>query len=291
MKRVNVSRVLATAVFICLIAQTPLLADSPTDRLMNVYSEIESERQRRKVGDLLLVLSGISGFFGLGSLLNDGPEWVSLAFTPVSVVSLVVGGRLRISSTRSLERLDAERTRLRALREDRLDEVDETSNLDSQSGDLPRPTRSESIVDAASGDSIADVATQVVSDLNSALPEGATARVFVVGVANIEGEIPSAALEIADQIQVAIVTSADRLVLVERVALESAVRETQFESFLLNNEPEKFGNLAEFAPADLVLVGRITHEQGGSRVFFRAFSTTDGVVQFAGSYRFSQSGL
>ena len=53
----------------------------------------------------------------------------------------------------------------------------------------------------------------------------------------------------------------------------------------LSNGPERLGDLALFAPADLVVHGKAMYREGSiNRLYLPAFSTEDSVVQFAEAF-------
>lgn len=143
---------------------------------------------------------------------------------------------------------------------------------------------------AAAEAGFSQVARQIAIDLAAAVGSEQEVRVYVFDFVD-DTDLPTAQTQLlAEEVRVEIVNSGGNLRALERDILDVAVEETQYYNYLLGNEPEKLGELALFAPADIVLYGRLAAAAGIERLFVRAFNTSDGVIRYASAYSIDLGG-
>ena len=112
---------------------------------------------------------------------------------------------------------------------------------------------------------------------------GQSLRVIVLDFVDSDDSVTAFTRYVTEEVRIAITNEQLGPTLLERQMLDSAVQETQFSSYLLANDQDKYANLAQFAPADLVIAGQVFDAAGELRLIVRAFSTSDGSVVFGHS--------
>ncbi|MBU8913935.1 MAG: hypothetical protein KOO61_07930 [Spirochaetales bacterium] len=247
-------------------------------QLREINYQIEQTRQRRNTGIGLIAAAVLPAILGLGNLYvsitepgRAGPVSATVGLISASGALTGVGGYLLSKALPMLRQQNSERDAL----------LHKTNATSEEAGYAPSDHAA-----AGSGgrDIVAEIVRLVIEDLDAAMSAPPKKRAIVLGIVDDRNQVTRATIAIADEICAAIVNDSRTLLLLERDALDDAVRETEYESFLLAEEPEKYGRLAEFAPADVIIVGRIVSDQRGLQLFVRAFSSTDGVVIAAGMY-------
>ena len=134
----------------------------------------------------------------------------------------------------------------------------------------------------------AGVGSEAARQLTSALVQEwrltTPVRIYVLDFVDSADQVTPNSRVLAEDLRVALVSNGPEVVVLEREMLDAATEETQYYNYVLAEEPTRLGEIGFFAPADVVVSGRLLYASNRTRLFVRAFRVTDGVVLFAESY-------
>lgn len=287
-RRLTRTRTVAFLLALLVVPAGTTFAQSESEvDLRSISQRITQAEKNRWIGIGLALGSVLPAVLGFGNLYMSvaepdraGPVGATVFL--IGLTAALAGGGLYMFATSNRTRDE-----LLALRDD----------IVRQAGDLPVDSpqvgsdthRTPADDESSTGpSSLESVAASAVADVDALIEGDGAERLMVLGIVDSDGRPTVFGDALADQIAVAVVRESARLSLVEREALDAAVRETEFESFLLSNDPAQYGNLAEFAPADLILVGRHETRSSPETVTIRVFRTSDGIVVYANSYTIAE---